>query len=146
MSLDCSLYIDTELEIPEIVRLLVVERSFLGDERSIEKRGVKAVVTGVHPLTRDLIRDEVGFSPTVSILFTMDKDDAAKARDVMIADVAAFLGRVSGDAILVMSGDRSLLARRGGRIELNGSFYDFWTAERRSWFPLSHVLAILPEF
>ena len=146
MSLDYSLYIDTKLEIPEIVSLLVAERGFRGDGRSIEKQGVKAVVTGVHPITRDLVRDEVGFSPTCSILFTIDKDDAAKARDAMIADVAAFLGRISGDAILVMSGDRALLARRGELVELNEGFYDFWTAERRSRFPLPHVLATLPEF
>ncbi|WP_407155283.1 SitI3 family protein [Bradyrhizobium sp. STM 3557] len=146
MSLDYSLYIDTEVGIPEIVSLLVAERGFLGDGRSVEKQGVKAVVTGVHPITRDLIRDEVGFSPTVSILFTIDKGDAATARDVMIADVAALLERVSGHAILVMSGDRSLLARRGELVELNEGFYDFWTPERRSRFPLPHVLATLPEF
>ena len=145
MSLDYSLHIDTAVAIPEIVSLLTA-RGFRGDARSVGKQGVEAVVTGVSPRTRDLIRDEVGFSPTVSILFTIDKDDAAAARDAMMADVAAFLGRVSGDAILVMSGDRSLLARRGGRVELNEGFYDLWTAERRSRFPLPHVLTTLPEF
>jgi hypothetical protein len=144
LALDYLFYMDTAKPVSELMRNLVLGGLDEYDGRVLEKSGMTVAGTAVHHFTRDLIRDELGFAPTVSIVCTIDKEMATEAIDMMIADVIKLLDLGPGDTLLVMSGDRPILARKGGQIILNKDFYDFWTDDRRAGFPRPHVVATLP--
>jgi hypothetical protein len=144
MSLDFFLYIDSTQAASDVLRHLALAGNYHSNGRLLTKEGVTASGAEVGPITRDLVRDTFGFLPSVSIMFTIDKDNSSAARDLMITDVTTLLRQEPGDAVLIMAGDLPLLARQDGCVLLNDNFYNFWTTERRTRFPLPHALGALP--
>lgn len=83
----------------------------------------------VHPRTREHYEVEAGIAPSISILFTLAKNESrANGRELMIRICADWLSREDGDAALVQNEEGLLLLRRSGLLTVS-SETDWWTPE-----------------
>lgn len=82
------------------------------------------------PEPREPVVSDLGFTPTVSIVFRLGKDNpATDQQDDMIRLVSGLLGRFPGDAVLHFQYETIWLMRRAGELSLNKRD-DLWPPHR----------------
>lgn len=89
------------------------------------------------------LAEQVGIRPTVTLLFSLDKDDAPAAGDVLAAILGALLAAEPGAAALENSVGALTLLRRveGGELLLAADSEDWWTPPRRDRLPSANRFA-----
>lgn len=89
---------------------------------------IRVIQEKVRP--RDMVADDLGFTPTVSVTFRLDKTGAVTdQQDDMIRLVSGLLERVPGDAVLHFDFEDIWLLRRGMELTLNERD-DLWPPHR----------------
>jgi hypothetical protein len=89
-------------------------------------------VTGDEPRPVDPVRTDLGFTPTVSVAFRLDKDnDLGHQQDDMVRLVSGLLDRVPGDAVLHREYEDIWLLRRGVMVTLSERD-DIWPPRRQA--------------
>lgn len=104
---------------------------------NLNLQGLIIAVTAIREqsLGQVVIEEDYGFRPTIYIgfqLFTetdVDADYEAGMRAMMRATMAV-LQHESGDAVLLFNGERTVLQRMSGKLQLNEN-WDNWTAHAR---------------
>lgn len=88
----------------------------------------------------------VGIRPTVTLLFSLDKEDAPAAGDVLAAILGALLTIEPGAAALESPVGSLMLVRReeGGELLLVADSEDWWTPPRRAFLPAVSRFAAAP--
>ncbi|MGH3760345.1 SitI3 family protein [Actinophytocola sp.] len=80
----------------------------------------------------DPVANDLGFTPTVSVTFRLDKDDdIGYQQDDLVRLVSGLLDRVPGDAVLHREFEDIWLLRRGGEVTLSEQD-DIWPPHRRA--------------
>lgn len=89
----------------------------------VERNAPGMFLTGAFaaPMEREVLEDELGIRPRVTVTFRLDKEVRHAARLRMLRATADLLTRIPGDAALVFNGDFVLLVRRDGRVLVNAS-------------------------
>jgi hypothetical protein len=78
----------------------------------------------------DLVRDELGFTPTVSVGFRLDKfRSLTDQEDDIVRITSALLDRIPADAVLLREYEQIWLLRRDGELSLNERT-DIWPPHR----------------
>ena len=134
MALDYNLYICSPKTEEQIVHALMRAGNFDRHEKDLIARGLVATVSDVHPVTQELIYDEFRIKPSISVLFTVDKDLTPEIVNELVRILLTFLKEEAGDAIFTFSGEGPLLFRKGADFILNQNIADFWTADRLGEF------------
>lgn len=81
------------------------------------------------------VRDALGFTPTVGVVFRYDKfRDFAPQDEDMVRLTVALLDRVPGDAVLHWQYESIWLVRRDGELSLNEAS-DIWPPDRLALVP-----------
>jgi hypothetical protein len=100
------------------------------DEGVATGLGLWIRVTEAKPRPWNAVITDLGFTPTVSVTFRLDKfGDMSFQQDDMIRLVSGLLGRVPGDAVLHFEYEYIWLVRRGGELTLNERD-DLWPPRR----------------
>ena len=101
------------------------------DEGVVTGRGTWIRVSEVRPQPWiSVITTDLGFTPTVSVTFRLDKfRESSDQQDDMIRLVAGLLDRVPGDAVLHFEYEVIWLLRRSGDLSLNERD-DLWPPQR----------------
>lgn len=92
------------------------------------------------------LAERVGIWPTVTLLFSLDKDDAPAAGDMLAAILGVLLTTEPGAAALENPVGALTLLRRveGGELLLAADSQDWWTPPRRGHLPaVSRIAAAL---
>ena len=88
-------------------------------------RVVETTPRPYHPVVTDL-----GFTPTVSVAFQLDKENRiADQQDDVVRLTSGLLGRVPGDAVLHRELETIWLLRRGGELTVSEQG-DIWPPQR----------------
>lgn len=93
-------------------------------ERGTWVRVIEAKPRPWNPVTTDL-----GFTPNVSVVFRLDKEDINAQQDDMVRAVSSLLGRILGDAVLHSNYEDIWLVRRSGELMLSEQA-DLWPSPR----------------
>ena len=128
MAVEYSLKLDGAFRQPELEEALG-SAGFTANGGAWSTDGATAVVDGtVDRFGR--YSEAFGFSPSTDVLFSIDKSDGYEAgMDAMVRAVAAALGAVEDDAVLVANHDTALLLRRDGAVTLTDRD-DWWSADK----------------
>lgn len=92
-------------------------------------RGTWIRVIEANPRPWNAVITDLGFTPTVSVGFRLDKTDPVTAQDEMIRLTSGLLDRIPGEAVLHFQYEVIWLVRRGGELSLNERD-DLWPANR----------------
>ncbi len=144
MALDYFLHLATQREPGEIAKRFAEFAKYERDGLRLEKAAITSYVSETHPIAREMVQDTMGFSPTVSVMFSISDALSTEGTEEMIEDVAHLLAAEPGNAVLIAATGPSVLARMRGTVTLNSAFDGFWSAERQARFRLPHKLAPLP--
>lgn len=80
----------------------------------------------------DPVRNDLGFAPTVSVTFRLDKDgEIGFQQDDMVRLVSGLLDRLPGDAVLHRDFEDIWLLRRAGEVTLSEQ-QDLWPPHRQA--------------
>lgn len=92
--------------------------------------GMWVQVVAATPPPWDAVVHDLGFTPTVSVGFRLDKDgDIEAQQDDMVRLTVGLLSRVPGDAVLHSAYEDIWLLRRDGTLTVNERD-DIWPAQR----------------
>lgn len=95
-----------------------------------DQQGVRVTVTASRPQPWNPVITDLGFTPTVSVSFRLDKmGDIPDQQDDMIRLVSGLLDRVTGDAVLHREFEDIWLLRRDGVLTVNERA-DIWPPQR----------------
>ena len=122
-------------ELCEVGRILglfdqaVTADSILGDG-AVTAHGTWIRVFTAHPRPWNAVIVDLGFTPTVTMMFRLDKStDISAQLDDVISLVSGLLDRVPGDAVLHFDYEYIMLLRRNGDLSLNERS-DIWPPQR----------------
>lgn len=100
------------------------------EDGAVTNRGTWIQVFEEKPQPWDPVTADLGFTPTVSVTFRLDKmAEISDQQDDMIQLVSGLLDRVTGDAVLEYQSETIWLLRRGGDLSLNERD-DLWPPQR----------------
>lgn len=100
--------------------------------------GMWVQVVPATPPPWDAVVHDLGFTPTVSVGFRLDKDkDIAAQQDDMVRLTAGLLGVVPGDAVLHSAYEQIWLLRRNGAVTVSEQD-DIWPPDRLAEVPLPY--------
>ncbi|HEX3786678.1 MAG TPA: SitI3 family protein [Pseudonocardiaceae bacterium] len=100
------------------------------DGGAVTTLGTRVVVLESRPQPWNPVTTDLGFTPTVSVEFVLDKDNALPAQqDDIVRIVGGLLDLVSGDLVLHREFEDIWLLRRGGELSV-GEQDDLWPAGR----------------
>lgn len=123
MSLDYTLSIATELTPAQVAALLVSLAGWREDEVDLWGRGVNARVLEESGLSREIIEEDFGFSPSVGVVFhVVPGQGYEEGFAAMMRAVALLLSRVTGDAVMLKSAELMVLQRRKGHVTLSAQW------------------------
>lgn len=152
MSLDYHFRLTTQRPPQEVLRL-ALETLGLRPRSTLTREGVFEETVGpgflvsagpVAPMSRALLEEAWGISPTVDIHFWLDAgDERHAALTAMLQSIVAVLRQDAGDAVLLFSGETPLLLRHEGKLLLDARS-GIWTRERLSLVDLPYALRNLP--
>lgn len=148
MSLDYNFRIATALK-PESVLAVVLQTLELRPDigasgEEVEGRGFLLAASAVAPMSREMVEEALGFSPSVDLQFWLDDGQRHIAMTTMLRGVLAVLRQVPGDATLLFGGEAVLLLRREGQLILD-SGAGAWTPERLAFVEAPYEMRELPS-
>ena len=146
MAISYDLEMATPLPVVQIARELSDVALSLGlfeasaDSEQLLEQGVRTVrgtwtqVFAEKPQPWDPVITDLGITPTVSVMFRMDKmGEISDQQDDMVNLVSGLLNRVPGDAVLEYQSEIIWLLRRGNDLSLNDRD-DLWPPRRLAAF------------
>jgi hypothetical protein len=135
MALQYTLKIATELEPQNFLARMFNNIGIKTDVKPADRPGVFLVdsVPGFVAYTsyldeeeRSFLNEELGISPTIHVLFRLDKFmDRVVARSIIVKMTVEFLKNASDDVVLLFNGEEVLLLRSKGELFIN-RLMDFW--------------------
>ncbi|MFI5584445.1 SitI3 family protein [Amycolatopsis sp. NPDC051758] len=100
------------------------------EQGAATKNGTWIRVVGTKPRPWNPVSADLGFTPTVSIAFQLDKErDISEQQDDVIRLVSGLLARVGGDAVLHHQFEEIWLLRRDGVLTVSEQ-QDIWPPQR----------------
>jgi hypothetical protein len=122
MALEFSLDISTTFDLEHILHILSEELSLESNESSAYLVGSGVLVTAFSKgeLGQSVIEEAFGFRPDIFVLFRIKpKEEFEKGRHTIVQTTMKLLEQISGDAVLLFSGEKIVLQRIGGQLLLN---------------------------
>jgi hypothetical protein len=105
---------------------------------------VMAYAKATNPVGQGLIEGQLGFVPTVGVVFNVDKDgDSNAARERIILASLALAESEDANAVLVFGGNGAIFARVGGRLTLSSHWS--WPETMLAKISAPHTIGELPE-
>lgn len=146
MALDYHLKIDTSLPAESLLAQL---SDLQGFEIHNEGFGAPGVFGGARPsssLSRTIIDEEFGISPTIDVWFRRFEELDESGYDLggksVISAACRILSRTSGDAVLLFNGEDPILLRKDNTVIVNQD-WEFWKPWGRSLVTIPHELGLL---
>lgn len=129
MGLDYILDVQTKLEQPQALRLIAdkigVEPT---DNTDVDTPILSIFVTKADENHREIIKNDFGFMPTLTVDFRLspeNDEDARNGRRDIIRAVMSILRNSDGDAVFQFNYDYPLLERSNGRLMLNSDWKEW---------------------
>jgi hypothetical protein len=154
MTLNYSLSIWSTLEPPEVLAAILNEGN-LGVNSNDDTRdygidaawgGISVHVSNLGVESKDILKEELGISQNLSIVFRLDRHEGWKhSRNIMLQSVSIILNGFPGDAALLFNGEDVILVRKSGKLILNSGL-DFWTNECLGLLGIKHEMDDIPSF
>lgn len=120
MSLDYTLNVATHLTPLSFATLMASESPMTQENVDLWGRAINARVLGSDELSRQIIEEGFGFTPTIAIVFhVVPSQGYEEGVSIMVSAVAAVLRHVPGDAVLLKSSELMMLQRRGKRVSVD---------------------------
>jgi hypothetical protein len=144
MSISYSLELADPFDKEVVADRLATVPGLARDDDGISAPDLFVSVNEAKGLIVELVKDDFGFVPRVSVRFRPRKDsewDEALSRMVRAFVVALQLG--AGDAVALFNSEKVVLLRRNGELLLNRDL-EFWTEPRLALVTLPYRVESIP--
>jgi hypothetical protein len=129
MSLEYSLVIATEAKYNMLEERLCQVPGYKRTEAGLTSSSSTIEIHKPGRLEYEVIKEEFGFTPSVSISFLIDKEsDPIERRTRLAMGCLALLGSDVDNAVLLFNGEYTVMIFQQGSLDLN-SDGEFWTKE-----------------